>query len=339
MRIGTLKQWEIIILIAAYFIKPEISIGQDHNDFLYPSVPESVLFETQWQYAYTLHVESQTVLHQSGENFKAYYYFRLDHSSESFVNKKYDSNSWQIHGALLRAPILNLDSLLIVKATENQLILETQNKNGKGHLQYYLEKLDPKEQIFNKPGYLLPEVDVTTKTPKSRKDSTNSWLSNLWDWLWGDSQDVPYKPEPTFINIEMIGGGFFGGIDPAIKNYIRLKTDGRLLREYASEYHGLTKTSKNIGRTELEAFVEYLDTKGFFNLNSNYDCTDPQCLARLASKPRPIPLRISVTYGLKQKVVNIAVFGFDERNYKYLEYPPLIDNIVEIMNRMANRVK
>lgn len=313
--------------------------GQEKNDFLYPDVKESILYETQWQYTYTLHVESQTIIHRESENFAAYYYFRLDHLAEAYVNGTASKGTWKINGPWLIAPILNPDSMLVVKLSDTELVLETKNKTGRGNLQYFLSKPSNTVNFFKKPDYLLPELNVTSSANPKADKQKESWLNNFWDWLWGNQSDVPYVAPLTYINIEMTGGGFWGGIDPPIRNYIRIKTDGKLIREFATEYKGLTKTVKNISRTELEAFAEYIDAKGFFNLQTGYDCPDPICLSRLSKKPNPIPLRISVTYGIKHKVITIPIFGLDETNHKYLNYPPLIDNISEIMNRMANRIE
>ncbi|HND15901.1 MAG TPA: hypothetical protein PLQ17_03380, partial [Saprospiraceae bacterium] len=133
--------------------------------------------------------------------------------------------------------------------------------------------------------------------------------------------------------------GYFGGIDPAEKNYIQLKNNGRLIREYATQYQGQTKTIKDISRQELESLAEYLDTKGFFALQASYDCTDPECFKRKLKRPLPIPLRISVTYGLRHKVISVAMFGNDGVQDRYLSYPLLVDELVEILNRMANRIE
>lgn len=330
----------VLILGLLYFcLDSTESSSQVRNDYLYPDVPESVLYETKWQYRHTLHVESQTVIHSADDNFKAYYYFRLDKIAESYINGKYDHGTWQINGAKLLSAVLNTDSMLIVKATENQLTLETRNKGGKGHLQYVLVGMKDDGNIFRKPEYLLPELMVETKAQARKENSFTNWFRQLWERIWGISDKEDPADAKPYINIEVIGGGYFGGIDPAIKNYIQLKNNGRLIREYATAYHGQTKTVKNISRQELLTLAEYLDAKGFFKLETNYDCASPECFKRKSQKPRPIPLRISVTYGLKQKVVSVAIFGYDERNTAYVNYPPLVDNLVEVLNRMANRLE
>ncbi len=338
MRIDVyISRLSLILMFHSFLIFSKVS-GQEINGFLYPEVKENIFYETQWQYIYTLHVESQTIIHKASENFSAYYYFRLDHQAQSYVNDAASNGIWKINNHWLIAPVLNLDSLLIVKVDDQQLILETRNKTGKGNLQYFLSKHENKLEIFKKPDYLLPEVNVTSTSKQKTPKQKEFWINNIWDWLLGNQADVPYKAPLTFIAIEMTGGGYYGGIDPPIRNYIQLKSDGRLIREFSTEYNGMTKTVKNIGRTEVEAFVEYIDSKAFFELKSSYDCIEPYCKSRLSKKPIPIPLRVAVTYGMKHKVVSIPIFGLDETNHKYLDYPPIIDNIVETLNRMANRL-
>jgi hypothetical protein len=313
--------------------------AQDANGFLFRNIDESQFYETQWRYTYTLHLESKTIVHNGNDNFEAYYYFRLDHNFETNVNKVSSSSSWKINGAKLYVPALNQDTLLIVSISNDRLVLEKKNTNGKGTLQYHYDKLDNKVRMFSTPSYLLPEVDIVKKPINTKNKGKSSWLKNFWNWIWGNDAVAENKPEPIFINIEMVGGGFFGGLDPPIKNYIQIKTNGRLIREFETQYHGLVKTNKNISRVELESFADYILAKGFFNLTPIYDCLDPQCNARLSKKPTPIPLRLSVTYGNRHKVITIPIFGLDETNHKYLSYPPLIDEMVDVLSRMANRLE
>jgi hypothetical protein len=100
----------------------------------------------------------------------------------------------------------------------------------------------------------------------------------------------------------------------------------------------LVKSHKSISRAELEEFAQFIDKKGFFSLPSSIECQDPDCIKRLNKKPSPIPFRISVTYGLKHKVVNVPIFGKDEKGLYYLSYPSILDQITDILNRMANRI-
>ena len=136
----------------------------------------------------------------------------------------------------------------------------------------------------------------------------------------------------------MIGGGYYGGIDPVLKDFILIKSDGRLIKEFQSVQHGLIVTKKYIPRLELEKFADYILEQGFFEMERAYDCTDPFCMKRKSQKPRPVPLRLSVAYGDRKKVVTIAIWGKDNLNTNYLEYPPALDHIIDAIQKMANRL-
>lgn len=311
--------------------------AQVKQSYIYQDVPESFFYETQWKYNYTLHVESQTILHKAGDNFSAYYYFRLDHEAQSFINGSLSKSQWSTKGTRLIVPILNLDTLFIVQINENELVLEAANRKGKGHLQYYFTKNEEKIAEFQHPAQLLPEVEIKQVAKKGTKGDKN-WIQQFWSWITGEDNKLETTTSLPYINIEMSGGGFYGGIDPPIRNFITIKTDGRLIREYATQYRGLTKTTKNIPRIELESFMEYIQAKGFFELNPAYDCADKNCQNRMRAKPMPIPLSISITNGNRHKVVTIAIFGMDESNVRYVKYPAIIDEMIEVMNRMSNRI-
>nr|MCU0346484.1 hypothetical protein [Saprospiraceae bacterium] len=146
-------------------------------------------------------------------------------------------------------------------------------------------------------------------------------------------------PPPTYINVEVIGGGYYGGIDPVLKDFIKIKTDGRLVKEYESVHNGLIVTKKNIPREELEMFADYVVKQGFFDFERAYDCPDQHCQRRKGEKPTPIPLRIAITYGERKKVVTIAIWGKDDRGIRYVDYPPQLDNIIDAIQRMASRLE
>jgi hypothetical protein len=247
-----------------------------------------------------------------------------------------DEEKWSINGPILRLKFRGLDSFIIASLDANNLVLEYHTKSTGDSYEYHFVNSDDKAALFKTSGNVLPQVDINSQKLKKEKDNSNVF-KRLWNWIFGDDNEVEEKPR-TFINIEIIGGGFYGGIDPPVKNYIQLKTDGRLIREFESIYNGMVKTQKSISRAEVEEFAEFIDKKGFFKLPSNIECKDPVCLQRLNKKPTPIPFRISVTYGLKHKVVNVPIFGKDEKSRQYLEYPVILDQISEILNRMANRL-
>ncbi|MEZ5033067.1 MAG: hypothetical protein R2787_16895 [Saprospiraceae bacterium] len=96
-------------------------------------------------------------------------------------------------------------------------------------------------------------------------------------------------------------------------------------------------TRKNISRSELEDFAEWIQENGYFELDREYDCTDQECHRRKRERPRPMPLQTSITIGQRTKIVTVPIWGEDNRHVRYIDHPPLIDQIVETVYRMADR--
>ncbi|NJN78466.1 MAG: hypothetical protein HC803_09205 [Saprospiraceae bacterium] len=140
---------------------------------------------------------------------------------------------------------------------------------------------------------------------------------------------------PPAIEIQLVGGGYFGGIDPVLKDYIHLKPNGRLIREVETVQNGLRKSTKDIPREDMEKLIEFIETKGFFELESTYDCTDGNCQSRKRAKPTPVPLTLVIRHGGKKKVVVVTVYGQDGKRGKYVNYPPEIDIIIQNIRLLA----
>lgn len=98
-------------------------------------------------------------------------------------------------------------------------------------------------------------------------------------------------------------------------------------------------TKKDIPREELEAFAEFITAQKFFELDRLFDCDSEVCQKRKGLKPRPMPLRLSVTYGDKKKVITIAIWGKDNYDVQYVDYPPALDKIIDAIQRMASRLE
>ena len=102
--------------------------------------------------------------------------------------------------------------------------------------------------------------------------------------------------------------------------------------------NGLSVVKKNISRNELEDFAEYVIKQKFFDFERIYDCNTSVCQKRKADAPTPIPLRLAIAYGNRKKVITIAIWGEDGRRVQYVDYPPALDNIIDAIQRMANRI-
>lgn len=298
---------------------------------------ERLLVESKWRYTYTLHATSNTIIHRAGQQYDYYLYFRFDYSYQQYLNGSLSLGTWSLDGRTLYYSFQNVDRFTIAELTPNKLILEFDPPNGKGTFQYHFVRVSTTEAPFPRPANELPEVIVEASKPS--KKSSEKTREGLFSWLRKKDKAETRKEDLVEINIELIGGGYYGGIDPVVKDYIRIKSDGRLIQEFQSLNGGLYINKKNIPREELEQFIEWVAKQGFFKMQRIYDCTDPLCFQRKAQKPTPIPLRLSITYGNVRKVVTVAIWGEDERKIRYVDYPIELDAIIDAIQRMAHRLE
>lgn len=301
--------------------------------------PDERLFvESKWRYTYTLEAESNTVIHKADKDYDYYLYFRYDYTYQEFYNGKMTRGNWSLNGRTLFYSFQHVNKFEIVQLNKSVLVLEFTQRNSKGTYQYHFVRVDSKDAPFVKPDNELPEVIVEAENPASAEPQKDKrgWLSFGKKRL--KKKEAP-KPAPVYINIELIGGGYYGGIDPVLKDFIHIKTDGRLIKEFQSVNNGLLITKKNIPREELEMFADYVVKQGFFDFERVYDCNVPGCMKRKSMKPTPIPLRLSIAYGQRKKVITIAIWGKDDLGVQYVDYPPALDNIIDAIQRMANRLE
>jgi hypothetical protein len=292
------------------------------------------LLETKWRYAYMLHSESNTVIHKAVDEYNYFLYFKLDNTYEQFLNGARAKGNWTIDGSRLNYSFRKTAFFEIKEISTNSLVLEFQQAAGKGRFQYHFVAVEDTKAPFELPKDQLPEVKVKGQRIKIAKDP--------W-WAFGKKKKKTKiedpKIEPPYLNIEITGGGFYGGVDPVYRDYIRIKTDGRLIKEFMSKNSGSIVTKRTIQREELDRFMQFVIEKGFFDFERLYDCKFNACLIRKRSAPRPIPLQISIAYGNRKKVVNVAIWGRDEKNVQYVDYPPALDAIIEAIQKMGNRLK
>lgn len=323
-----------LFLGAGLFLSSFLMAQETENIWNPPD--ERLFIESKWRYTYTLHSESNTIIHRADDNYDFYLYFRYDYTYQEFLNGKFTRGNWSLNGRSLFYSFQHVNKFEIVQLNKSIMVLEFNQKNSKGTYQYHFVRVDSKDAPFIKPANELPEVIVEVENEKA-KSSRGGWLA-FGKKKMRKKKDEKDKPKPVYINIELIGGGYYGGIDPVLKDFIHIKTDGRLIKEFQSVNHGLQVTKKNISREELEMFADFIVKQGFFSFNRTYDCTDPVCLKRKSAKPIPVPLRLSVTYGLQKKVITLAIWGKDDLGVQYLEYPPALDNIIDAIQRMAGRL-
>ncbi len=327
------------ILLIALFTAVNTS-AQKEGEFGFFQPDERLLIESRWRYTYTLHTESNTIIHKSKNNYDYYLYFRYDYSYQEFLNDRLNRGNWSLDGNTLFYSFKNVDKFEIVQLNKSVLILEFTQRNSKGTYQYHFVKVDSKSSPFPKPDNELPEVIVEADNPNKPatrpKKRKRGWLLSLFK---RNKLREIYVPEETltYINIELNGGGYYGGIDPVVKDFIMIKSDGRLIKEFQSVNHGLLVTKKYIPRLELEMFADYIVKQGFYDMERVYDCTASACMKRKRHKPRPVPLRLSVAYGDRKKVITLAIWGEDNLKTKYVDYPPALDHIIDAIQKMAHR--
>lgn len=304
----------------------------------YPAVQDREIIETKWRYSYALHLESNTIIHQA-ENFYDYYlHFRYDYTYRQYLNGRMSRGTWSLNGSELFYSFKHINKFEIAEINKTKLILEFTQPNSKGTYQYHFIRVESKDAPFVKPPNELPDVIVETANPSKKKRWFTFSKKKKRKKRRRKKRKKKDQPEPIYISIELIGGGFYGGIDPVLKDYVHIKSDGRLIREFKSLHGGQVITKKNIPREELEQFAEFIIAQKFFEFERIYDCTASTCQKRKRSKPTPIPLRLAVAYGSQKKVVTVSIWGKDEKRVQYVDYPPALDNIIDAIQRMANRL-
>lgn len=311
--------------------------GQIDFSNLYDPIKEQDLIESKWKYAYTLHVESNTVIHKAENYYDFFLYLRYDYTYQEYLNGEFARGTWSLNDRTLFYSFKNIKKFEITELSKKVLVLEFTQTNAKGTYQYHFVRTTTEEAPFTRPWNELPEViveEVDTKT-KSKKEN--------W-WAFGKKgkrkKQDKYAPTPkqTYINVELIGGGYYGGPNPTMRNYTHIKSSGRLVKEHKSMYNGLKVTKKDIPREELEEFAAWVERQGFFEMERIYDCETSICQKRKRQKPTPIPLRLAITHGSKKKVVTISIWGMDDNQIHYVDYPKELDNIIDAIYRLGNRI-
>ncbi len=304
-------------------------------DIWYPDVDENKIVETKWKYTYALHLESNTIIHQARDDYEYFLNLKFDYTYQQYLNGELTKGNWSLNGNELFYSFRHINKFTIAKVNKKTLILEFKQTKGTGTYQYHYVRVDSENAPFVKPANELPDVNVEALNPNSKKQW---WVLRKSKKRKKKNKSLIPEKKPIYINIELIGGGYYGGIDPVLRDYIQIKSNGRLIKEFKSVHNGLIVTKKNIPREELEQFAEYIISKKFFNFQRMYDCESNVCQQRKHNKPTPIPLRLAVAYGNKKRVVTISIWGKDDRNIKYVDYPPALDHIIDAIQRMASRV-
>ncbi len=302
----------------------------------YSKVTSAHLVETWWQYRHTVHTASNTIIHQGLEDYPSYLHFRFDQTVEDWTNEVYSEHVWKIRQGQLILPYRGDTTFCIQQPQADRLTLGFYAGESRVPYTYVFQKVESEATPFVRPWYELPTILVKRDRSASGKRTGKS----PWWAFWRKWQKRSGPPAPPLrIQIEVSGGGYYGGINPVYRQYVKINSEGRLIREVQTAREGLMVTRKNIDRSELEDLTVWIREQGFFDLEREYDCTDPMCHRRKGEKPKPLPLQVRVTMGQRTKVVSIPIWGEDSQHVQYIHYPPLIDLIVKTVYQMADRLE
>ncbi len=321
-----------------------LSIGTSifAQKFGFPKVEERQLIGTRWRYTYALHVESNTTIHQSDQTYQYFLHLQYDFTFEQYLNNRLTKGNWSLNGSTLFYPFRNIKKFDIAEIDNHHLVLEFQQPNANGTYQYHFVAVEANQTPFVRPANELEEVIVEGYPNKEKKGNWWSFFKKKEKTATADnknkSKETPNNNLPP-LSIELIGGGYYGGIDPVIKDFISIRPDGRLIQEFQSVNQPLHVVKKNIPRAELEQFAQYVMDNHFFDAQRIYDCSSPACEKRKLQKPTPIPLRLMISYGERKKVVTIVIWGQDQAKQRYVDYPPAFDNIIDAIQRFAHRIE
>ncbi|MFK8057572.1 MAG: hypothetical protein AB8F78_15715 [Saprospiraceae bacterium] len=324
---------------------------------------ERTIVEAKWRYVYTMHVGSSTIIHEAGDEYDFYLYFRYDYTAEEFLNGRYERKAWALAGDQIFYPFRNVNVFRVTQAGRQNLALEFTQPNSKGAYQYHFVRVDDIDAPFIKPVNQLPTVLVEGITKQKRKrrrlkgDEIAGVKKNRRWWPFKKRKKEEKAPNvkrekrekekeerriskegvaAVDMMIEITGGGFFGGIDPVMRDYAVIKPGGRLVKEFKSVQTELRRTAADLNVEEYNRLAEYIESKGFFDLDRVYDCSSEACVNRKRLKPTPIPLRIAVSNGRRKKVVNIAIWGQDNRGIRYVDYPQELEDVIQAVLKVSN---
>ena len=296
--------------------------------------PENMLIETYWHYAYTMHLESGTVVHQADDNYQLAVIFHYDSIFNLYNNGLQVEGRWSIEKGQLTWPFRQINQYRLMSATAQALEISFNPPNSTGTFLYHFVAEERPLGMFARREGELPEVLIKEKAASRTGLFTSSSKK-------AKKKKAKVEEERTVslpIQIEITGGGYYGGVDPVLRDHIVIKSNGRLVQEFMTKNRGLMVTKKDIPRTELEAFVTWAEQQKFFDLERQYDCTSKLCDKRKDINPKPTPLRVCITYGNRRKMVTVSIYGKDKNGDRYVDYPPQIDNIVDAVQRMASRI-
>lgn len=324
-------------ICSCFFLMCSLLSNAQDEGYQFSPIEESALLETKWKYTFALHLESNTIIHKADDFYAYYLYFKYNHQYQEFLNGKVKGGIWSMEGKTLQYSFKDIDAFEIAALTGDQLVLQFKKPNATGTYQYHFKRVETNQAPFVRAWNELPEVKVEAEGIKKESVFKKWWSFKKKKKKRNKRKEESIARLEPYINIELIGGGYYGGIDPVLRDFIHVKSDGRLIKEFKSVHQGLQVNKKNLPREEVLKFVEWCKDKGYFELERMYDCSSAACQKRKRLEPKPIPLRLAISYGNRRKVITISIWGQDDSNTRYVDYPPLLDEIIDEIQKMAHR--
>ncbi|MCP4438451.1 MAG: hypothetical protein GY810_05860 [Aureispira sp.] len=322
----------------------------------YAAINENLFVNTKWQYTYTTHAESNTIIHKADKDYEYYLFFKYDYSYEMYLNSKLTYGEWKLNNLSneIYYEFRKIKWWRIAEFTEETLILEF-SLNTKSSYRYHFIRTSDAQAPFERSPFDLPDVNVNhapggisgknkyryVKAELGKRRRYNKRREERRKLKEQRRKDRLAKLNKTpiedleFLKIELVGGGFYGGPDPVYRNILTVKTDGRVIWEYQTELKGLVITKSYIPRKTLEDLVAFIEEKNFFTFQKTYTCETQECARRITKKPRPIALRLAITKGHRRHIVTISIWERTDSPNPYVNYPDELDAIIEAIQQTA----
>ncbi|MGH1337003.1 MAG: hypothetical protein ACRBFS_12835 [Aureispira sp.] len=349
------------LLTNAVALQAQVS---DSSARTYPAINENLFVNTKWKYTYTTHAESNTVIHKADEQYDHFIFFRYDYGFQNYLNGTLTTGLWRLNKEEneINYPFRKVDWWRIAAFDEQSLILEF-TMNRKSSYRYHFVQVSSQDAPFERSPNDLPDVLVDFDDPVEQATS-ESYLAYLEErgirynqkrWERRQAKRVNREERrrarlaktargraklaeeapKELLQVELVGGGFFGGVDPVYRNIILIKSDGQVIKEYQSALQGLQVSKHTIERQTLEDLVGFIEEKKFFDFDQTYGCEGAACEKRLQGKPRPIALRLAVTKGVRRKIITIPIWDGRGKQHSFINYPDELDAIVRAIMNVA----
>ena len=314
----------------------------------YPPIKEAKLLQSKWKYTYTTHSQTNTIVHKADKDYAYYIFFKYDGNLHTFLNGKYSISPWQLNeeGTQLSFEFRKIKQWDVVEFTNKTLILEYY-MHAKASYRYHFVAVEDKHAPFKLEEHELPDVIVLKQIPGKDPNQFRGITDAPGKRLLSQRQikrderrkakaarKAP-KVELPFVQIELVGGGFYGGLNKVLRNNITIKNDGLIVKELQTELEGLYVNKKKVARASIDSLVAFIESREFFNFQQTYTCQSEDCQNRISKSPRPIALRIAITHGFRRKVVMIPIWDGKGHQHSLIDYPPQLDEIVKAIENLA----